>query len=110
MNEHTKGPWTVNGFGGDFEVIARLVPSGVAISAKSPCASEDAIATARLIAAAPQLLDALIGGQAALLAAQNDQETLEFWAHRGEELADCKARLIARARESFAAALALVQS
>jgi hypothetical protein len=45
----------VNGFGGDFQVIARMQPHEVAISAKS-CPRGHEIANARLIAAAPELL------------------------------------------------------
>jgi hypothetical protein len=58
MSKHTPGPWVVNGFGGDFIVLARL-PRGVAISAKNPPGRGDEIADARLIAAAPDLLEAL---------------------------------------------------
>jgi hypothetical protein len=81
--KHTPGPWEVNAFGGDFEVIARLVPSGVAVSANQPCADRDAIATARLIASAPALLNALQAQEAAELHHMNCSEcmhTTRDWA------------------------------
>jgi uncharacterized protein YggU (UPF0235/DUF167 family) len=56
MSGHTPGPWTVNGFGGSFEVLCRT-RDGVAVSATEP--PKDGIANARLIAAAPDLLEAL---------------------------------------------------
>lgn len=46
----------MNGFGGDFRPIARLEPRGVIVSAET---EGDEIANARLIAAAPDLLEAL---------------------------------------------------
>jgi len=57
MSEHTLGPWVVNCFGADWRVIART-QGGVAISAVSP--KGDEISNARLIAAAPDLLDAAV--------------------------------------------------
>lgn len=44
---HTPTPYVVNGFGGDFEVIARMQPHEVAISARS--SHRDEIATATFI-------------------------------------------------------------
>lgn len=55
MSGHTPGPWTVNGFGGSFEVLCRT-RDGVAVSAGE--IPKDGIANARLIAAAPDLLEA----------------------------------------------------
>lgn len=55
--KHTSGPWVVNGFGGDYQVVCRLEPHGVAVSAMA--ARGDEIKTAKLIAAAPDLLEAL---------------------------------------------------
>jgi hypothetical protein len=54
---HTPGPWVVNGFGGGFRVIARMQPHEVAVSATAQ--GGDEISNARLIAAAPELLEAL---------------------------------------------------
>lgn len=51
--KHTPGPWTVNGFGGDFRPVATV--RGVVVSA---VAIGDPISDARLIAAAPELLEA----------------------------------------------------
>ena len=58
MSGHTPGPWVVNGFGGDFEVLCRT-REGVAVSARE--IPKDGIANARLIAAAPELLEAAKG-------------------------------------------------
>ena len=56
MSKYTPGPWTVNGFGGDFVVLARLSPQGVCISAANPDRPVDEIANARLMALAPEML------------------------------------------------------
>lgn len=53
----TPGPWVVNGFGGEFKPVARLLPREVVVSSESIAGDE--IANARLIAAAPDLLRAL---------------------------------------------------
>jgi hypothetical protein len=65
MSEHTPGPWTISPACGDF-VVPQLdgFPSGVAAVAVAlrgaPNRSEEEVgANARLIAAAPELLDAL---------------------------------------------------
>ena len=57
MSGHTPGPWVVNGFGSAYWVIARTQRGGVAISSASLAGDE--IADARLISAAPELLEAL---------------------------------------------------
>jgi hypothetical protein len=40
------------------------------------------------------LVAALEKAERGLLAAQNHEETIEFWANRGEDFSDCKSRLI----------------
>ena len=59
MSKHTPGPWTVNGFGGDFVVLARLSPHGVCVSANNPDRPVDEIANARLMATAPEMREML---------------------------------------------------
>lgn len=75
MSGHTPGPWTVNGFGGEFVVIARLLPDGVAVSAHTS-KRIDEIANARLIAAAPDLLEACRLSQDLLVALAGGGEVL----------------------------------
>jgi hypothetical protein len=71
MSKHTPGPWVVNGFGGDFREITRT-SKGVAISVTSEKGGD--IANARLIAAAPDLLEALKGELAASRSDCNDRK------------------------------------
>jgi len=59
VSKHTPGPWTVNGAGGTFAKIARLTPAGVIVSANRVPQPAEEISNARLIAAAPDLLEAL---------------------------------------------------
>ncbi len=54
MSGHTPGPWTVNGVGGRYKPLARLIQHGTLISIQARRGDE--IADARLIAAAPDLL------------------------------------------------------
>ncbi len=56
--KHSPGPWDVNHFGGEWRVIARTQPHEVAICT-AVAEDGDPIATARLISAAPDLLEAL---------------------------------------------------
>jgi hypothetical protein len=55
--KHTPGPWTVNGFGGNFERLATLAPAGVVVSAETAPLPSQEIPNARLIAMAPALLE-----------------------------------------------------
>lgn len=61
------------------------------------------------VAVRDELVAALAKNAEALKAAQNDQETLEYWAHSGEDLSECKKRLIWEARKATEAVLAKVQ-
>ncbi len=55
---HTPTPYVVNGFGGDYQVVARLEPHGVAISSESARGGE--IETASFIVRACNSHDALV--------------------------------------------------
>lgn len=54
----TPRPWAVNGFGGDFVVLATLRPMGVCISATNPDHPVDEIENARLIVVAVNAYEA----------------------------------------------------
>ena len=62
--KHTPGPWSYSGISGDFSVMARhghkriIVAECVADSALKPDECDQVDANKRLIAAAPELLDA----------------------------------------------------
>lgn len=58
MSGYTPGPWVVNGAGGSLSVVARLKPAGVLVSAYREPAENEEIPNARLIVAAPELLEA----------------------------------------------------
>jgi hypothetical protein len=85
---HASLPFVVNGFGGDFKVVLRLEPSGVAISTSGELG--DAIETARFIVNAcnshEQLVEALKRAESFLLEryghadAQYDAEALSVLA------------------------------
>jgi hypothetical protein len=51
--KHTPGPWVVNGMGGSFAKVCRLVPAGVIVSAYAVPQPEQEIPNAHLLAAAP---------------------------------------------------------
>ena len=58
--KHTPGPWTVAGPSGDLEIWSREAHKSIAFLASYPDPANEA-ANARLIAAAPELLEALEG-------------------------------------------------
>jgi hypothetical protein len=58
QKKHTPTPWVVNGFGGDFNLIARMDGHGVAISATAPLGEE--LEDARFIVLAVNSHEALV--------------------------------------------------
>jgi len=68
MNKHTEGPWRVGRSGDGVEIVSDEMPSGVAELATVHSSAEyagtlPAEANARLMAAAPQLLEALVAAR-----------------------------------------------
>jgi hypothetical protein len=56
--KRTAGPWVVNGFGGDFKVVARMDGHGVAVCSRAPIGDE--IEDARFIVRACNSHDDLV--------------------------------------------------
>lgn len=63
MDKHTPGPWTVTEATNYFGITGKTQVARTSISPQSPDQRVVGLANARLIAAAPELLDALKGAQ-----------------------------------------------